>query len=54
MVDGNCQGYSQQRVIAINPLATNPTKTTIHEMADILCGHSTSFLEVRFIPFLLN
>jgi hypothetical protein len=40
-VDGNCQGYSQQRTIAINPLAVNPLKTTIHEMAHILCGHTT-------------
>jgi hypothetical protein len=41
MVDGNCQGYSQHRVIAINPLAVNPIKTTIHEMAHVLCGHTT-------------
>jgi hypothetical protein len=40
MVDGNCQGYSQNRTIAINPLAVNPLKTTIHEMAHILCGHT--------------
>src|SRR5215467_16129942 len=41
MIDGNCQGYSQGRTIAINPLAANPQKTTIHEMAHILCGHTT-------------
>ena len=41
MIDGNCQGYSQNRTIAINPLAVNPLKTTIHEMAHILCGHTT-------------
>jgi hypothetical protein len=40
MVDGNCQGYSHHRVIAINPLAVNPLKTTIHEIAHILCGHT--------------
>src|SRR4029450_13931085 len=40
MVDGNCQGYSQQRTIAINPVAVNPLKTTIHEIAHILCGHT--------------
>src|SRR5262245_61704020 len=33
MVDGNCQGYSQHRTIAISPLAGNSLKTTIHEMA---------------------
>jgi N-terminal domain of anti-restriction factor ArdC len=41
MVDGNCQGYSQQRAIAISPLAVNPLKTTVHEIAHILCGHTT-------------
>jgi hypothetical protein len=41
MIDGNCQGYSQGRTIAINPVAANPLKTTIHEMAHILCGHTT-------------
>jgi hypothetical protein len=40
MMDGNCQGYSQNRTIAINPLAVNPLKTTIHEMAHILCEHT--------------
>ena len=41
MIDGNCQGYSQHRTIAINPIAINPLKTTIHEMAHVLCGHTT-------------
>jgi hypothetical protein len=41
MIDGNCQGYSHHRVIAINPLANNPLKATINEMAHILCGHTT-------------
>jgi N-terminal domain of anti-restriction factor ArdC len=41
MIDGNCQGYSQGRLIAINPLAVNPKKPSIHEMAHILCGHTT-------------
>ena len=41
MIDGNCQGYSQGRTIAINPVAANPLKTTIHEMGHILCGHTS-------------
>jgi hypothetical protein len=41
IVNGNWQGYSQNRTIAINPLAVNPLKTTIHEMAHVLCGHTT-------------
>jgi hypothetical protein len=40
MVDGNCQGYCHHRTIAISPLAVNPLKTIIHEMAHILCGHT--------------
>lgn len=40
-VDGNCQGYClpKEKVLAINPLAENPFKTKIHEIAHILCGH---------------
>jgi hypothetical protein len=34
MIDGNCQGYSQQRAIAINPIAVNSLKTTICDV----CG----------------
>lgn len=41
MIDGNCQGYSHHRTIAVNPIAVNPVKTTIHEMAHVLCGHTT-------------
>lgn len=34
-VNGNCQGYCypNQKQIAINPLAENPTKTLLHEIA---------------------
>ena len=37
-VDGNSQGYAKpnQALIAINPLAVNPNKTTLHEMAHCL------------------
>lgn len=36
--DGNCQGYAKpaQGQIAISPIAANPLKTTIHEMAHCL------------------
>jgi antirestriction protein ArdC len=40
MTDGNCQGYALQRQIAINPVAANPLKTTAHELAHILLGHT--------------
>lgn len=37
-VDGNCQGYARpkENVIAINPVAANPVKTAIHEIAHCL------------------
>jgi hypothetical protein len=40
--DGNCQGYAKRgkREIAINPVAQLPFKTTIHEMAHVLLGHT--------------
>lgn len=36
--DGNCQGYARtdKAVIAINPVAANPEKTTFHEIAHVL------------------
>ena len=38
MVNGNCQGYAKpnNNLIAINPLASDPFKTSIHEMAHCL------------------
>ncbi len=38
VVDGNSQGYSKplQKIIAINPMAVNATKTTYHEIAHCL------------------
>lgn len=39
--DGNTQGYSVQRRLAINPVAANPAKTLMHELAHIVLGHTT-------------
>jgi antirestriction protein ArdC len=38
MIDGNCQGYAipSKQIIAINPMAYAPYKTTIHEIAHCL------------------
>ena len=38
MINGNCQGYAipEDNIIAINPLAYAPYKTTIHEIAHCL------------------
>jgi hypothetical protein len=40
MIDGNCQGYSFKRSFALNPLAKEPLKTTLHELAHIELGHT--------------
>lgn len=36
----NSQGYSQNRQIAINPLAQIPHKTRFHELAHVVLGHT--------------
>ena len=41
-IDGNCQGYAHGNTIAINPVAALPMKTTFHELAHILLGHTKS------------
>ncbi|MGB8472576.1 MAG: ArdC-like ssDNA-binding domain-containing protein [Candidatus Acidiferrum sp.] len=41
-MNGNIQGFANGRAIAINPLAALPQKTTFHEMAHILLGHTTT------------
>ena len=38
--DGNAQGYAFERSIAINPLAQLPHKTTFHELAHVVLGHT--------------
>jgi antirestriction protein ArdC len=40
MLDGNCQGYARQRSIAVSPVAAMPFKTTFHEVAHVLLGHT--------------
>jgi hypothetical protein len=39
-IDGNVQGFSKGREIAINPLAAMPHKTLFHELAHIELGHT--------------
>jgi antirestriction protein ArdC len=39
-IDGNCQGYARARSIAVSPVAALPFKTTCHEMAHVLLGHT--------------
>jgi antirestriction protein ArdC len=40
-LDGNCQGYARARTIAISPIAAHPWKTTLHELAHVVIGHTT-------------
>ena len=39
-LNGNIQGYSKNNQFAINPVAVNPVKTTFHELAHIVLGHT--------------
>jgi len=39
-LNGNIQGFSQGRDIAINPIAVNPRKTLIHELAHVVLNHT--------------
>lgn len=41
LVDGNTQGYSSGRDVAINPVAVYPFKTLMHELAHIVAGHTS-------------
>jgi antirestriction protein ArdC len=38
--NGNCQGYATGHAIAINPVAAMPEKTTFHELAHVVLGHT--------------
>lgn len=40
IMDGNTQGFARQRSIAISPLAVMPHKTTFHELAHVVLGHT--------------
>ena len=41
-INGNIQGFAKQREIAVNPLAGLPHKTTFHEIAHVVLGHTTT------------
>lgn len=40
-LDGNTQGYARGRAIAVSPIAAMPYKTTFHELAHVLMGHTS-------------
>src|SRR5204863_8825176 len=39
-IDGNCQGFSRKRQVAINPVAQLPQKTLFHELGHLCCVRS--------------
>jgi hypothetical protein len=39
-LDGNCQGYTRQRTIAVSPVAELPHKTRFHELAHLVLAHT--------------
>jgi antirestriction protein ArdC len=41
-INGNIQGFARHREIAVSPLAALPHKTTFHEIAHVVLGHTTS------------
>jgi antirestriction protein ArdC len=40
VLDGNVQGYARQRSIAVSPVAGNAFRTTVHELAHVVLGHT--------------
>lgn len=40
LMNGNAQGYAMSDKIAINPVAENPLKTSLHEIAHVIMGHT--------------
>jgi antirestriction protein ArdC len=41
-INGNVQGFAHQREIAVSPIAELPLKTTFHEAAHVILGHTSS------------
>jgi antirestriction protein ArdC len=40
MADGNCQGYATGRSVAVSPIAYQPQRTLMHEVAHVVLGHT--------------
>jgi antirestriction protein ArdC len=41
LLDGNVQGFATERKISVSPVAALPWKTTFHELAHVLLGHTS-------------
>lgn len=42
LIDGNVQGYSYERKVAVSPVAVFPMKTGFHELGHVVLGHTSS------------
>lgn len=47
MMDGNVLGYAKGRTIAVSPVNPMPHKTTFHELAHVLLGHTGEGIEAH-------
>ena len=45
MIDGNCQGYSVGRTVAVSPVAVDPLGTLLHEIGHVMLGHTVDCAE---------
>ena len=41
LLDSNVQGYAMEQKISVSPVAALPWKTTFHELAHVLLGHTS-------------
>lgn len=41
LTNGNVQGYAKEKTFAVSPIAFLPHKTTFHELAHIVLGHTS-------------
>jgi len=41
LMNGNVQGYARERTISVSPVAALPHKTTVHELAHVVLGHTS-------------
>ena len=40
LINGNVQGYAQERTVSVSPVADHPLRTLLHEMAHVVLGHT--------------
>lgn len=47
--DGNIQGFSHDRIVAVSPVAAYPFKTLIHEVGHVSLGHTTESTHEEYL-----